>query len=211
MLKKTILIYGLLVLAVCGRSEAADLTALLAELKLAAAQTGTLDSDFRQEKHLAVFSETLVSQGRFVYEKPDSLRWELLTPVASGFVLQGKTGWRWNRLSQESGVFSVDKDPVMGMIAQQLLAWARVDTDWLTERYRMELEAESPVTLKLIPLETGEAAFIDHLKIVFAEDRSHVAEVSMVEQGGDSTLLKFNNVRVNAQLPADVFAAPGIE
>jgi len=189
-------------------AESIDIEQVMLELKQSAAETETLSSSFEQEKHLSIFSEKLLSQGRFVYQKPDRLRWELLTPVASGFVLQGKQGQRWNRLSQEQGRFSVETDPIMGMIAQQLLAWARVDLDWLQKRYRMALQSAEPVSLRLYPLDQGEAGFIDYLQILFADDRRHVAEVLMVEQEGDSTLLRFNDVQINTQLPATAFATP---
>ena len=185
-----------------------ELAPLLAELKLAAAETETLSSDFIQEKYLEIFSEKLLSEGRFVYQKPDQLRWELLTPVASGFVLRGAQGERWNSLSHEQESFSVKTDPIMGMIAQQLLAWARVDLDWLESRYRMELQSTAPVILHLYPLDPGEATFIKYLQIKFAADRRHVAEVLMVEQGEDSTLIRFVDVKINAALPADAFQVP---
>ena len=186
-----------------------ELAPLLVELKLAAAETETLSSHFEQEKYLEIFAEKLLSEGRFVYRKPDQLRWELLTPVASGFVLRGDQGERWNSLSQEQKSFSVKTDPIMGMIARQLLAWARVDLDWLQSRYRMELQSVEPVTLHLYPLDQGETAFIDYLQIRFAADRSHVAEVLMVEQGGDYTLIRFVDVQINTELSADAFQVPG--
>jgi len=185
-----------------------SLSPLLVKLKLAAAETETLSSHFEQEKYLEIFAEKLLSEGRFVYHKPDQLRWELLTPVASGFVLRGDQGDRWNSLSQEQESFSVKTDPVMGMIAQQLLAWARVDLDWLQSRYRMELQSVEPVMLHLYPLDQGEAAFIEYLQIRFAADQSHVAEVLMVEQGGDYTLIRFVDVQINTELSADAFQVP---
>jgi len=189
-------------------AETTGLQPLLRELQDAAAQTRSLTSDFVQEKQLAIFAEKLVSKGRFAYQQPDRLRWELLTPMASGFVLRAGKGERWNGLSRERSDFSVANDPIMGMIAQQLLAWARVDLDWLQSRYRMELLAESPVRLRLVPLDQGEASFIKELQILFAEDRSHVAEVLLLEQGGDSTLLRFSNVQLNTPLSAAIFEAP---
>lgn len=190
------------------RAEKTVLQALLNELKDAAAQTTTLESRFVQEKHLAIFAEKLLSQGRFAYRKPDRLRWELLSPMSSGFVLRGASGERWNSLSKEQGRFTVESDPIMGMIAQQLLAWARVDTDWLQQRYQMELLSSQPVKLRLTPLDQGEAGFIDFLQIVFADDRRHVAEVLMVEQGGDSTLLRFTDVQLNTDLTGEAFQPP---
>jgi Outer membrane lipoprotein carrier protein LolA len=209
MFKKLLLTYVFLLLVVmpCW-AESSDLTMLLTDLKLTAADTNSLTSSFEQEKHLAIFAEKLISHGRFIYQNPDQLRWELLTPVASGFVLKGAQGERWNQLSGGKGNFSVDKDPIMGMIAQQLLAWAKVDLDWLKTRYQMELVTEQPVVMKLTPLDEGEAGFIDHLQISFADDRRYVAQVLMVEQGGDSTLLRFNDVEINLELPQDAFTSP---
>ncbi|MDY0212896.1 MAG: outer membrane lipoprotein carrier protein LolA [Desulfuromonadaceae bacterium] len=178
------------------------------ELKLAAEDVETLQSDILQEKHLAMFAETLRSTGRFIFARPDRLRWEMLKPVASGFVLQGEAGTRWNALSKEVGHFNISADPVMGMVAQQLLAWARVDLDWLNERYSMELICTQPVTLHLLPRDPGEAQMIESLSIVFAPDRSHVAEVVMREQGGDYTRMSFSSVQVNAPLPPTTFEAP---
>lgn len=203
------LLLALLLPLLTVRPAAADeLQGLLAQLQRSAAQTRTLSSSFVQEKHLAIFAETLVSKGRFAFQRPDQLRWELLTPVDSGFILRGDEGERWNRLSDERGRFNVTGDPLMGMIAQQLLAWARVDLDWLQRRYRIELQAQQPLQLRLTPLDPGEAGFIDHLQITFSADRRYVAEVLMVEPEGDSTRLSFQDVRINAELPADSFKAP---
>ena len=199
---------GLVFVCLATGPAAAELPPLFAELQQAAAQTETLSSEFVQEKHLEMFSETLKSRGRFTYKRPDRLRWELLEPLASGFVLRGEKGERWNRLSGERSGFSVSGDPIMGVIAQQLLAWARVDLDWLQQRYLIAVEQEQPLQLRLVPLDQGEAGFIDHLLIRFDAGRRYVAEVLMVEPGGDSTRLSFREVRINQPLAADSFQAP---
>jgi len=191
-------------------TSADDLSNLLDELKTAAMATETLSSPFVQEKYLEIFSEVLLSQGQFIYRKPDQLRWELLSPVASGFILRGDEGERWNSLSHEHESFSVKRDPVIGMIARQLLAWAQVDLDWLQQRYRIKLVERDPVILKLHPLDAGEAGFIDHLQVQFSADRSHITKVLMVEQGGDSTLIRFTAVEINSSLPANAFQVPNL-
>lgn len=210
MLMKSSLVWLLLLLLLpaTGRAEEERLPQLLQELKQAAAQTQTLQSDFIQEKHLQLFAEDLRSEGRFVYQQPDRLRWELLTPVASGFVLRGERGERWNGLSHELTEFSVERDPMMAIVAQQLFAWARVDLDWLQQRYQLELLAEEPVRLRLTPLAPGEAQLISGLQIEFAPDRRSVVEVLMQEQGGDFTRLRFTHVQINAELPAESFTPP---
>ena len=186
----------------------AGLAEVIDHLQSAAAGTRSLASDFVQEKQLAIFSETLLSKGRFLYRQPDHLRWELLTPVESGFVLRGQQGERWNGLSREISSFRIDRDPIMGIIAQQLLAWAKVDIDWLKSRYRIQLLTAQPVRLQLFPLDQGEASFIEQLQILFSEDSRHVELIEMYEAGGDKTLLRFENTQVNQLLPAEAFQVP---
>lgn len=200
-----------LVLLLVLPAPATELKSVLDQLEQAAATTRTLSSEFTQEKHLSIFSEKLLSKGHFAYQNPDRLRWELRTPFASGFVLRGDVGERWNGLSKEKGVFSVQQDPVMGMIAQQLLAWARVDLDWLQKRYRMELLATSPIHLRLTPQDKGEASFIKYLEITFAVNLHYISTVLLQEQGGDKTLLRFERVALNNALAEDVFKAPEFE
>lgn len=202
-----LLLLVLVLLSTNGWAED-KLPQLLQELKQQAAQTQTLQSDFVQEKQLQLFAETLRSTGRFVYQQPDQLRWELLTPIASGFVLRGERGERWNGLSHEVTEFSVERDPMMAIVARQLLAWARVDLDWLQQHYSLALLSEEPVRLQLTPLAAGEARLISGLQIEFSPDRRSVVEVLMQEQGGDFTRLRFNNVQINAELPAESFTPP---
>lgn len=204
-----ILLFCLPLLCIADQlQEKTGLTQVFDRLQSAAAETQSLSSDFIQEKQLAIFAETLLSKGRFLYRQPDQLRWELLTPVASGFVLRGRQGERWNSLSKETSTFRIDSDPLMGIIAQQLLAWAKVDIAWLQSRYRIELLGEQPVRLQLFPLDLGEAGFIEQLQILFAADSSHVELVEMYEAGGDKTLLRFEKVQVNRVLPAEAFQVP---
>jgi hypothetical protein len=62
--------------------------------------------------------------------------------------------------------------------------------------------------LQLFPLDPGEAGFIEQLQILFAADSRHVELVEMYEAGGDMTLLRFDNARVNLPLPDDAFQVP---
>ncbi len=213
-MRKTRFFAGLLLVLLTSLPFSSDagqqpaLTQVFERLQAAAQSTRSLTSDFVQEKQLAIFDEPLISQGRFFYRQPDQLRWELVTPIASGFVLNGRKGQRWNSLSREVSSFRVDSDPMMGIVAQQLLAWARVDIDWLKSRYRITLLAEQPVRLQLFPRNQGEAGFIEQMQILFAIDSSHVTQVEMFEKGGDKTRLRFEQVQINQLLAEDIFKAP---
>lgn len=177
---------------------------LAAQIRTAAAEVNTLASQFKQEKFLSMFAETLESSGQFYYQRPDQLRWELLEPVASGFVLQGPRGQRWHERVPGCESFELKQDPAMSLIAEQLFAWARADLDWLQAHYRIELVAEQPIALRLTPQQG--TAFLDHLMIRFAPSASYVDQVEIHEQDGDYTRIRFNHTRMNQALDARLFA-----
>lgn len=178
---------------------------VLAELEQSAAGIEALSSDFVQEKHLEMFQETLVSRGRFYFARPDKLRWEMTEPVVSGFLLNGDGGRRWNEHAGDPVPFDIAREPGMQLIAQQLLAWARVDILWLVQQYRMTLLSEQPVTLKLVPLQPGAEQFVEYLLISFDPERRHVATVEVHEPGGDFTRITFSGTELNRPLDPALF------
>ena len=178
--------------------------AILDRLQQLSAGIVTLASDFTQEKYLAVFQEAMVSSGRFYFKKPDALRWELTLPVATGFVLQGDQGRRWHERTGGSESFDINREPVMKIVAQQLLAWARADFDRLRKEYRITVVAEQPVTLRLDPL-FDSAGFLEHLLIAFVPDGRHVQSVEVHEKDGDYTRILFENTIVNQPLAEELF------
>ena len=78
----------------------------------------------------------------------------------------------------------------------------------MQSRYRIELLSEQPVIFQLFPRDPGEAGFIESLRIRFAADLQYVEMVEMNERGGDKTLLRFEDVQRNLDLPPEAFSAP---
>lgn len=180
-------------------------SALLSRLEQSAGGVKSLSSDFIQEKHLSMFKTVLTSKGRFYYSRPDQLRWELTSPVASGFVLKGDKGRRWNERSGRSDSFVISQEPVMKLVSEQLFAWAKADFVWLRKEYRINVLEESPVVLRLEPLSSATAGFLSHLLISFSPDGRYVRTVEIREKDGDFTRIRFVNTAVNKTLPTDLF------
>ncbi|MCD6525910.1 MAG: outer membrane lipoprotein carrier protein LolA [Desulfuromonas sp.] len=184
---------------------------LAERIRSAAAQVNTLSSRFEQQKYLSMFAETLQSSGQFYYQRPDLLRWELLEPVVSGFVLQGDHGQRWHGRIKGSESFKLDQDPAMSLIAKQLFAWARADLDWLQQHYHIDMVSDQPIRLRLIPPAGQGGGFLDHLLIEFAESASYVAQVEIHEQDGDYTRIIFNQTQMNIPISDGLFVRRGAE
>lgn len=184
---------------------AAGNAALFSSLERTAGSVRTLSSDFVQEKHLSMFKTVLNSKGRFYFSKPDLLRWELTEPVASGFVLKGEKGRRWHQRTGRTESFQISQEPVMKLVSDQLFAWARADFSWLKKEYRISVQGESPVALRLEPRSAATAGFLHHLLISFSADGRYVRSVELHEKDGDFTRIRFVNTAVNKPLAADLF------
>lgn len=189
----------------CATAAPGDPAALFGSLERTAGGVSTLASDFVQEKHLGMFKTVLNSKGRFYFGKPDRLRWELTSPVASGFVLTGEKGRRWHERSGRTESFQISQEPVMKLVSDQLFAWARADFGWLKREYKISVLSESPAALRLEPRSAATAGFLSHLLISFSADGRYVKTVEVHEKDGDFTRIKFLNTAVNKPLKADLF------
>ncbi|MEA3466089.1 MAG: outer membrane lipoprotein carrier protein LolA [Thermodesulfobacteriota bacterium] len=177
---------------------------LVRRISSAAQHVETLSSDFTQEKYLSMFEEKLVSTGQFYYQRPDRLRWELLEPIGSGFVLNGDGGRRWHQRIPDSEPFKLDQDRAMALIAEQLFAWAKADLGWLQQNYQMTAVQQQPIQLRLIP-RAADAGFLSYLLITFSASDRYVSAVEIHESDGDYTRINFSNTQVNSEIAERLF------
>ena len=165
----------------------------------------TISSDFIQEKHVSMLKEPLISSGRFVYEKPDRLYWEIIKPSPAGFVVRGGKARRWEGDPHKAETFDVQREPVARAIVEQVSAWARADFPWLEKRYRITITEDRPTSLKLLPLSSQEKKYVSHLIIAFSGDWSHVISVEIHEKGGDYVRIKFSHTLLDQPSRKDLF------
>ena len=182
-----------------------DMGTLLAKIEQSSRNVGTISSDFVQEMHLSMFNHPVVSTGRFMFKTRDKLRWEYLTPVTDGFALNGKQGVRWDGDTGTRKQFQLQNDPIMNIVATQLLAWTSFDQKWLTKEYDISLAAASPLTFTLIPRRSTVREILHDITIEFSDTRESVQRVELHQTGGDFTRILFTNTVVNGPIPDTTF------
>jgi outer membrane lipoprotein-sorting protein len=160
---------------------------------------------FRQERRLAMLREPVVSTGRFYCEKPDKLRWELISPEPFGFLVNGSSAKQWKGNEGPSEAFDAKQNPVIRLIVEQIFAWTSADFKWIEQRYGITVLKDDPIALKLSPREPGEKRYIDHIRVSFEPDTNYVHTVDILEKGDDSTRIIFSNMVINGQLQKGLF------
>lgn len=178
---------------------------ILDSLKKEAEKIQTISSKFIQKKHLAMFEKTLRSQGKFYYQSPDCLRWEYTSPYEQGFALCGESGLEWNEISGEKEINTAG-NPLWRTLAEQLIAWSRLDVDRLRGKYEIAVREKSPLVLELVPRTEAMRGVISRLVLHMAEKRGVIREISFFEPDGDNTRIEFKDTQTNVSLPEGIFS-----
>jgi outer membrane lipoprotein-sorting protein len=201
---KFILTLVALVLLTAQPVLAESLDDFLTRVEARAAGTKSFACDFRQERRLAIFAKPVVFSGKLFLARPDRLRWEFTSPIASLLILDGKTGRRCGEGSPASE-FNLERDPVMRLVAGQLRTWTNGNYRELLGEFGLELAAGPSLILK--PRKEGLASFLNRIVVVFDPDSLQPVRVEIHEEGGDRTVISFSSYRLNPELAPALFSA----
>jgi len=200
----TLLLPATLSFAKADFGEDEGLGTFLQAIQDSSDQVQSFSSDFTQEKILTLFTNPILFQGKLSIVRPDRLRWEFTTPVASTLILKGDDGVRcYDKAAPDK--FHLSSDPVMKMVARQLWLWLGGDYKRLAQLYKLEKHGGS--TLEIIPEDKETADYITSVTIVFDEKSLQPLKVEIMEPGGDLTRISFHSSAINEPIPDKLFTS----
>ena len=179
------------------------LSSFIHDVEARAATVKTLTCILKQERHLAIFARPVIFQGRMALEKPDKLRWEFTSPIASVLIFNGAKGLKCSGNSEPQR-FNLATDPVMQMVSKQIWTWVNGSYATLQEQYRMVLLEQGPC-LVLTANDPKIARAISSVKISFNPDSLQPTTVRIQEPGGDHTVISFSDFILNQSLDRSLF------
>jgi outer membrane lipoprotein-sorting protein len=178
---------------------------VFARIARAAATVITISSDFRQEQHAAMLEDVLVSEGRFYYERPRRLRWEVTEPVQMGFIVNRGDAKRWRGEQGRQERFPIHQVPFIKVFTDQVFAWITADFDGLRRGYDIQILQTDPIELQLMPLSPEEQRYFRYIRIQFSATDSHVNRVEIFQDIRDFIRVQFFNTTLNEPLRNDLF------
>ncbi len=197
-----LLLFASLSSAMADFTEEDELEIFLQAIQNSSDQVRSFSSDFTQEKILTLFTKPIFFYGKLFIVRPDRLRWEFTSPVASILILNGDEGVRCYDQAVPAK-FQLSADPVMKMVARQLWLWLGGDYKRLGQLYKLQKLTGS--ILKIIPEDKETADFITSVTIVFDEKSLQPLKVEIMEPGGDLTRISFHSSVINGPLPEKLF------
>jgi outer membrane lipoprotein-sorting protein len=204
-MKRSILISLLLIcLSISGlyaEDTSRGIDAVLGALQEKMAAVKTIQTDFIQEKNLALFKQKITLKGKIFIQKPGMLSWRVFTPMRYALVISGSNISQWDQDSNQVQSISLAKNPSFQVAIEQMQNWFSGTYKSMQQDYQINLISQQPLKLEFVPKEKSMATnFIQRVTVLFQADQQYIKEIDILEKSGDSTLLEFIDAQLNQEI-----------
>jgi outer membrane lipoprotein-sorting protein len=173
------------------------------KIKQVSAATATISSEFRQEKHLTMMSEVLVSDGRFFFRKENDVRWEYVSPISYAIIIYN------NRFTINNdgkiSEYNTESNKLFSEINNMIVMAIQGDFVENPEFESTFLENDVYYQARLKPVDNILQEILTQIDISFSKASMDVTSVKFTEPGNDYTLITFTNRRTNIDISDELF------
>lgn len=197
--------------AVAPDPEAAGITTsqrldrLIERIKWEQARLKSMQADFVQNKVSTLLIEPEEAHGKFWYQAPDKVRWDFEKPNPTTVLVNEEAMLTWYRDLKRAERIDVGKQA--DRVMQYLSASNSLESlqRYFVLKVSFPKDPKEPYRLELTPRFARVAKRIQSMTIHLDRAGYWPVFVKYVEPDGDSTELRFNAVKLNAAIGADVF------
>ena len=157
-------------------------------------KTKDFSADLYQEKKLSLLKEKIVSRGRIRFKKPDKVSIELFHPESSQMVFDGKTVLLYYKDEKIAERYSFHSNPV----AEKYLLFSKDPFQENLTEWKISEDHESFLVMEIVP-KVKDSPFVKTRLRISKKDWM-VIGMEMVEKNGDTTSIRYSNMKVNTGL-----------
>jgi outer membrane lipoprotein carrier protein len=157
-------------------------------------KTKDFSADLYQEKKLSLLKEKIVSRGRIRFKKPDKVSIEFFHPESSQMAFDGKTVLLYYKEEKVAERYSLRSNP----IAERYLLFSKDPFQENLAEWRILEDRESFLVMEIIP-KVKDPLFVKTRLRISKKDWM-VIGMDMIEKNGDTTSIRYSNVRMNTGL-----------
>jgi outer membrane lipoprotein-sorting protein len=166
-------------------------------------KTNSLESDFKQIKHLSMLTENSVSKGKFWFKKDNLLRWEYKEPVLYLIVLNN--GKAYIKDNGKVKKFDMNSNRIFKQVNDLMLSAVKGDILESTDYKITYFEGTDSFLAELLPLQKNMKEYVKNILIYFDKKDFSVSKFRMTELSGDYTEVEFSNKKTNVSLESSIF------
>jgi outer membrane lipoprotein carrier protein len=157
-------------------------------------KTKDFSADLLQEKKISLLKEKVISKGRIRFKKPDKISIEFFHPETSQMVYDGKTFLLYFKEEKMAERYQVQGNPVV----EKYLLFSKVPFQEKLAQWRIVEDRETVLALEILP-KVKDPLFVKTRMWISKKDWI-ITGMEMVERNGDTTTLRYSNMRVNMGL-----------
>ncbi|KAF0157229.1 MAG: outer membrane lipoprotein-sorting protein [Syntrophaceae bacterium] len=174
------------------------------QLRRDSARISTISADFVQKKFMKILARPLISEGKFYYAAPDSIRWEYSKPIKS-VVVSGRGNTK--RYIASGGKMVEDKTggaQAMKIVLNEVAGWMSGKFD-SNPSFTATLKEGPSTQITLTPVGKSMAGMIEKIEITVSRKDAAVKSVRIVESVTAETRIDFQQVVINKGIHPSVF------
>ena len=195
----TVLLYILLVSCALFGQEMqpiADTAAFEKALKDAAAKIESVESNFRQEKYMKVFSDKMTSTGMFYYRKPNKISLQYNKPMQYAVTINGDK--LQTVTAGKKTTVNLGSNKMMGQMKGLIEASMIGNIAALDKEYDLHyFQSPTEYFVRITPSSQSVKAYIKEIGIAFDKKTMSVKRLRMMENNDDYTDYIFTNPHYN--------------
>ncbi len=176
-----------------------------AEVVQSSTHVTSVQANFIQEKQLPILARPIFSRGRFVFQAPDSLRWEYFSPVRTVLLMHDghirKFVWNGEKFEEEQGM-GVDS---MQIVLQEITGW--LDGE-ITDTPTFRVHEKNDDLVILTPKQEALAKIISSIELKLLGQSGLMESVTLNEGEESLTRMVFSNGKLNENIPVVIFIKP---
>jgi outer membrane lipoprotein-sorting protein len=187
-----------------GYKSIEDNTTFKQQFAAAAKKMNSIQSDFVQEKNLAMLSEKITSGGKFWFKKENLVRMEYTTPFKYLMIINKnnvyiKDDQKENKISARSNKMF---QQINRIIVDCVQGTALDNNDFTVKSF----EGKDGYLIYLTPVAKVMKELFNNINIVVDKKDFSILRMEMVEAGGDNTIIRFTNKQLNIPVSDALFA-----
>jgi outer membrane lipoprotein-sorting protein len=195
---------GNLIAQPAGYKQIVDNTSFKQQFAVAAKKVNTIQSDFTQEKNLAMLSEKISSNGKFWFKKDNLVRMEYTNPFRYLMIINKnnvyiKDDQKENKISARSNKMF---QQINRIIVDCVQGTALDNKDFTVKTF----EGKDGYLIYLSPVAKAMKELFANINVVVDKKDYSILRMEMVEAGGDNTIIRFTNKQLNIPVADALFA-----
>ncbi len=198
------ILFVMVLASASGAAEPPAIDETINRLQRIYEQTRDFQANFVQETTVKSIRKTDVEAGVVYFKNPKQMLWDYKKPQAKKLIINSRKAWLY--LPQEKTAYLQESEQIFKSEALiKFLSGLGKLKDDFTIKYAIPhaFDKGGNYLLLLYPREKG--ASYQYLQMTVAKSDFHILRVSFDDMMGNSTVLKFSGIKMNAGLPSKLF------